>query len=128
MASYARATHEHRLAESATWPWLPAGDTGATVAHPYCVDCGSIKSVGTERALDMGGLMNLLGRLRVVLEARGHRVTQVQRRLIGQRLTALEADDKFAQSRSRQYDLVAGCVSAVVGIPEHVVHSYLHHC
>lgn len=98
------------------------------VPHPYCADCGSIKSVGSERAMDLGGLMNLMGRLRHLLEARGHRLTEAQRRLIGQRLQHLQVDDVFDQSRAAQYMLLAACVAETTGIPEDVVHSYLHHC
>lgn len=115
----------HRVPGAAHWPWLPTERTGTLSRHPYCADCGLVSSVGSDRALDLGGLANLLGRLGRALRDGGLKLTEAQRRLILKALQAEGADDRFGLSRTHQERLFAQSVAATLGVHQNVIHTYL---
>lgn len=117
----------HRVAPRQDWPWLPVQERGTLAAHPYCERCGLVRLVGGQRALDLGGLANLIARLELRLRE-GRKVTEAQRRLIVKRLEAQDAVDGFGLSRRAQYGIVAEVVGRYTGLPEDVVLSYLCNC
>jgi hypothetical protein len=118
----------HRLAEPSKWPWLPTQGNGVLAQHPWCKDCGLVKTVGAERARDFGGLVNLLGALQRRLEEHGYRVTEAQKRLIVKKLRELEADDTFALTRVSQERALTQVVSRYLGLTPETVDTYLHSC
>ncbi len=118
----------HKLAQRGDWPWLPTQGCGHLAPHPYCEDCGQVKAVGTGRAMDLGGLVNLLADLRRVLDREGLKLTAVQRRLILQALQEKEIDDPFGLSRDRQMEIVTQVASRYTGIHEQAMATYLRSC
>jgi hypothetical protein len=121
----------HRVAPPHAWPWLPAqgGGSGTLAKHPYCEGCGVVRYIGSQRALNLGGLANLLARVEILLKQRtGRKVTEAQRRMIVLRLAALRADDAWAFSREGQRRLVAKVIGKQIGLEADVVESYLHSC
>lgn len=118
----------HVVAERAAWPWLPSDGTSMLAPHPFCVHCGQVRAVGGGRALDRGGLVNLLANLDRRLRDHDLRLTEVQRRLVMQRLLAAEADDAFGLNRVRQRAMVAHAVARVTGLQPDVVASYVCSC
>lgn len=103
-------------------------ERGTLAAHPYCERCGLVRLVGGQRALDLGGLANLIARLELRLRERGRKVTEAQRRLIAKCLEAQDAVDAFGLSRRAQYGIVAEVVGRYTSLPEDVVLSYLCNC
>lgn len=118
----------HRLATPSRWPWLPAQRSGILARHPYCTDCGQVKFVGAGRALDVGGLANLLWRLARFLREIGLRLTEAQVRLILRQLTARELVDPFAISQDSQEAHLVALLTVCLGHPPEVVQSYLRSC
>lgn len=119
--------HEHRIADKQDWPHLPVRRGGAVAAHPYCAECGMVKSIGADRALDHGGLMNRLARLRERLQDSGYVFTDVQKRLVVRRLEDQDAGDAFVRDRASQDVLVAEAVGRALGVPPRVIATYLEH-
>ncbi|MGQ0534484.1 MAG: hypothetical protein ACT4PT_00220 [Methanobacteriota archaeon] len=118
----------HHVAHSKEWPWLPVQDLNVLAPHPFCVDCGLVKPIGKARAVDLGGLANLLSRMERELRAIGLKVTEAQRRLLMKRLEALDAGDAFGLSKESQIRMVAACAASVLGRSEDQLQSLLRSC
>ena len=119
---------EHQVAHRQTWPWLPTSGSGILAPHPFCEDCGLIKIVGTNRGLDMGGLMNLISKLYRRLRDAGVHATEAQKRVVVKNLEAAKAHDDFGLSRRHQNHLVSRIVGECLGVRPSVVESYLRSC
>lgn len=119
---------EHRIPTSDQWPWLPIEGNGVLAHHPYCSDCGLVRAVGSNRAVDLGGLVNLMARLYRALREGGHKITEAQRRLVMARLRSAGADDSFGLTRASQQRLVSKVIGGALGLPAAVVETYLRSC
>lgn len=100
----------HSVAPPTEWPWLPTHDDSGLAKHPYCEDCGQVKTIGRESGLKMGTLTNLLGKVKRQLGDEGDRITEAQSRLILKKLRQEGGDDGFAVPRSTQIELLAEAV------------------
>lgn len=118
----------HEVAGHDSWPWLPTKRGGPTMPHPYCRKCGLVKFVGSDRAMDVGALMNLMGRFERLLAQWGQRVTEAQRRLIARQLAALDVSDPFGLSRAAQMHVLADVLGEHLRIPAPIVETYLRSC
>lgn len=116
---------EHGTIHPDDRPWLPKLEKGDLAPHPYCPDCGEVKALGGQKGLDRGGLVNLIADLERLLEREGHTVTDVQKRLIFNRITDKGLDDAYGFTRKHQLSLVAEIAGEILGLPETVVMSYL---
>lgn len=92
------------------------------------MECGKVAALGSRRALDLGGLLNLLARLVNALARDGRRVTDVQRRLIVRRLRATEADDRFGLTWEAQVKLITDVVAAAANVRPEIVETYVREC
>lgn len=101
----------HDVAPPTEWPWLPTHDDSGLAKHPYCRECGSVKTLGRESGLKMGALANILGHVKRRLRDDGHTITEAQSRLILQRLRQAGGDDEFAVPRSTQIQILAEAVA-----------------
>jgi len=61
--------------------------------HPYCIHCGMVKNISTDRAKPMGYYTNMLARMSI---------TKVQLRLIVKELERICFDDPYSLTRSDQ--------------------------
>jgi hypothetical protein len=61
--------------------------------HPYCIHCGMVKNISTDRAKPMGYYTNMLARMSI---------TKVQLRLIVKELECICFDDPYSLTRSDQ--------------------------
>lgn len=118
----------HAIAERSAWVWLPVAHQGLAARHPWCRDCGEVKHVGSARALDIGGLTNLIARFERLLGEHGRRLTEAQRRLVVNRLRELQADDTFGLSRDAQMKILADTLARYLHLPTDVVGTYLRSC
>lgn len=116
---------DHGLVHPEGRPWLPKQEDKDLAPHPYCTECGQVMGLGRAGGLDRGDLANLLGELERKLERAGHVVTDVQKRLIFQKIREDDIDDPFGFTRETQLALVSRIASRYLGIPEGVVGSYL---
>ncbi len=80
--------------------WLPYkydGRSRGLKSHPYCIHCGVVKNISTDRAKPMGYYMNRLTRMSI---------TKVQMRLIVKELERRNFDDSYFLTRSDQEKLL----------------------
>nr|CBH37228.1 hypothetical protein BSM_07050 [uncultured archaeon] len=76
--------------------WLPykyEGRSRGLKPHPYCIHCGVVKNISTDRAKPMGYYTNMLARMSI---------TKVQLRLIVKKLERIGFDDTYSLTRSDQ--------------------------
>jgi len=76
--------------------WLPykyEGRSRGLKPHPYCIHCGMVKNISTDRAKPMGYYTNMLARMSI---------TKVQLRLIVKELECICFDDPYSLTRSDQ--------------------------
>jgi hypothetical protein len=83
----------HELCGKTQKIWLQfevRGHQKGLKAHPYCIECGMIKSISSDRARPLGYYMNILSSLRI---------SKVQTRLIAKEMEDLgDFDDAFSIS------------------------------
>lgn len=76
--------------------WLPykyEGRSRGLKPHPYCIHCGMVKNISSDRAKPMGYYTNMLARMSI---------TKVQLRLIVKELERICFDDPYSLTRSDQ--------------------------
>ncbi|MEA2052416.1 MAG: hypothetical protein U9O90_06305 [Euryarchaeota archaeon] len=76
--------------------WLPykyEGRSRGLKPHPYCIHCGMVKNISTDRAKPVGYYTNRLARMSI---------TKVQMRLIVKELECICFDDPYSLTRSDQ--------------------------
>lgn len=72
----------------------------------------------------MGGLVNELARICRALAVGGVKVTEAQRRLITQRLAAIDAHDRFSLNRDAQEQTLLRVVSQYTGLQPDTIATY----
>ena len=118
----------HHVAEPRAWPWMPTANHGHLAKHPYCKQCGKIANVGGERALDAGGIANLLARVDHRLRQHGIKLTEAHKRLVMRRLHQGATDDPFGQRRDHQITAIATTIATYVGLTPDTIESYVRSC
>ena len=76
--------------------WLPyeyEGLSRGLKPHPYCIHCGMVKNISSDRAKPMGYYTNMLARMSI---------TKVQMRLIVKELERIYFDDPYSLTRFDQ--------------------------
>ncbi len=82
-------------------------------SHPYCLQCGTIKNISSDRARPLGYYMNILSSLPV---------TKVQIRLIAKDMEELGGfDDVFSMSSFMQEQFFINTVKKYSGLSEHTI-------
>ena len=105
--------------------WLPfeiAGENKGLKLHPYCVHCGSVKNISSDRARNIGYYVNVLARM-------GHHtrcVTKVQMRLIVKALEGCDGfEDPYSMTGYAQRNIFIDAVKKYCNLSEHLVSSML---
>lgn len=116
---------EHKSCGSSEKVWLPYVFQGRELGlkpHPYCSDCGAVKSLSSERPREIGFYVNI-----VVALSKDYKIAQVQKRLIALEMIKLELDDKYALDRHQQEKLFIEIVKKYVNVPEVILRGKLEH-
>lgn len=86
-------------------------------SHPYCLNCGAIKNISSDRARSLGYFMNILSHLPV---------TKVQTRLIAKEMGDLgDFDDGFSFSSFLQEKIFIAIVKKYSSLSEHTIKAAL---
>jgi hypothetical protein len=105
--------------------WLDT-QTGGLKLHPYCVNCGTIKNVSSDRGKKMGYFIRALSDLRKVLEMRGYKVSDAQIRLISKELSEYDGfDDLWWITFSKQKEIFVNVVCKYIRVSRELVESVL---
>ena len=94
---------EHKISGSREKIWLPyyfEGRERGLKPHPYCIECGLIKNLSSDRPRSIGYFMNLIAEL-----GEHHKIVKIQTRLIALEMERLTRDDRFGMDRQQQEDL-----------------------
>ncbi len=111
---------EHEICGSTQKVWLPfepRGHMKGLKPHPYCLKCGTIKNISSDRARPIGYFMNVLSQLSIA---------KVQTRLIAKELENLEGfDDVFSISEFAQEQTFINTVKRYSNLPEQTIRAAL---
>ena len=110
---------EHNSCGSTEKVWLPyfyGGRERGLKPHPYCMECGLIKNLSSDRPHTIGYYMNLLAEL-----GKLYKIAQVQVRLITQEFDAQGLDDSYGIDRQQQEMLFMKIVKIYTNVPENTL-------
>jgi hypothetical protein len=114
---------EHRISGSREKIWLPyyfEGRERGLKPHPYCIECGLIKNLSSEKPRSIGYFMNIIADL-----GSHYKIAKIQTRLIALEMERQALDDKFGMDRMQQEDLFVEIVTRISNIPARAVYEYL---
>jgi hypothetical protein len=114
---------EHKVSGSKEKVWLPyfyKGRERGLKPHPYCVECGLIKNLSSDRLHDIGFFMNVVAKL-----GKRHKIAQVQIRLIILEMEKQMLCDQFGLDRQQQEKLFVDIVTRILNVPARVVSELL---
>lgn len=113
-------TCSHKMCGSIQKVWLPFENRGlmkGLKSHPYCVLCGTVKNISSDRARPLGYYMNILSNLPI---------TKVQIRLIAKDMEGLDGfDDAFSISSFMQEQFFINVVKKYSGLSEQMIRGAL---
>ena len=104
--------------------WLPT-ERGVLKKHPYCISCGVVKNISSDRGKRLGYFANVLANLKKYLEGRGYKVSQAQIRLILKDLEKMDVDDVYSFSFSKQKNIFVKVVTKHIRVRRELVESLL---
>jgi len=104
--------------------WLPI-KTGVLRLHPYCMKCGAVKNISSDKGKKIGYFINSLGRLKEFLERKGYRVSQAQIRLIVKELESGEFQDTYLLSFSHQKGIFTNIVKKYICVSEDLIRNFV---
>lgn len=115
----------HESCGNADKVWLPSEMHGLNKGlkpHPYCVHCGIVKNISSDRARRIGYYVNTLGRL----GRRTGGITKVQMRLIVKELERGDGfEDSYSMTGHTQKDIFINAVKKYCNLSEHLISSML---
>lgn len=114
---------EHKLSGSKEKVWLPyyyEGRERGLKPHPYCIECGLIKNLSSDRPRSIGFFMNVVAEL-----GKRHKIGQVQIRLIALETERQTLSDPFGLDRQQQEKLFVDIVTRILNVPARVVSELL---
>ena len=114
---------EHKISGSKEKVWLPyyyEGRDRGLKPHPYCMECGLIKNLSSERPRRIGFFMNVIAEL-----GKHYKIAQVQIRLIAQEMEKQSLEDKFGMDRLQQEKLFIEITTRILNVPKREVKELL---
>ncbi len=106
--------------------WLQhmvGGNIKGLKPHPFCIRCGMVKNIGSDKARSIGYYMNVLASMGKQLRTPG---ANVRMRLIAKELEQLDDfDDAYSMNRYNQERIFTDLVKKYFQIPDGVVQLFL---
>ena len=106
--------------------WLPhmvREDSKGLKSHPYCILCGTVKNIGSDRAKGRGYFINVVSKIEKYLKLPG---SSVRMRLIVKELEKIEDfDDAYSMSKYNQEKTFIGVIKKYYHIPDKTVQQFL---
>ena len=100
--------------------WLPAAN-GLLGLHPYCMRCGAVKNVSSDRGRKLGYFANAIHNLKNHLSRRNFKISQAQIRLIMKEFIDGGFDDVYSVSFSIQKKAFIQIVKKYIRVSEETV-------
>ena len=114
---------EHKISGSREKIWLTyyfEGRERGLKPHPYCIECGLVKNLSSEKPRSIGYFMNLIAELGI-----RQKVAKIQTRLIALEMERLALDDKFGMDRKQQEDLFVEITTRILNVPARAVYELI---
>lgn len=114
---------DHRSCGIAEKVWLPYTFRDRKCGlkpHSFCIKCGSIKNLSSEKPRDIGYYINVVSDL-----GKRIKISQSQVRLIAQELDRLEIGDKYTIDRYTQEQLFIKIAKKYLNVSEQLIKSAL---
>lgn len=98
-------------------------DVKGLKSHPYCIMCGFVKNIGSDKARGIGYYLNILSHMEKHLGIPG---AKVRMRLVAKELEKIEDfDDTYSMSGYAQERIFIKIVNKYCQIPERVIQPFL---
>jgi hypothetical protein len=110
---------EHKISGNTQKVWMPyyfEGRERGLKPHPYCIECGLIKNLSSEKPRSIGYFMNIIAELGV-----RYKIAKIQTRLIALDIERLALDDKFGMDRKQQEELFVEITTRILNVPARAV-------
>ena len=107
---------DHISCGSSEKVWLPYSYKGRELGlrpHLYCIKCGTIKNVSSDKPRNLGFYANVLASLGTEIK-----IAQVQMRLIALELQRMDFDDGYGLCKHQQDELFIEVVRKFINISE----------
>ena len=114
---------EHRISGSKEKVWLPyyhEGRERGLKPHPFCVECGLIKNLSSERPHSIGFFMNALAEL-----GKRYKITKIQTRLIVLEMEKQTLNDNFGFDRQQQEKQFVEMAAMILNVPPRIIYELL---
>ena len=106
--------------------WLPhivREDIHGLKSHPYCVKCGMVKNIGSDRAKKVGYFINVISKLEKYLKIS---CTSVRMRLVVKDLEKIDSfEDEYSRSKYSQEKTIIILIRKYYQIPERIIQQFL---
>ncbi len=99
--------------------WLPYSYRGMEVGlkpHPYCTECGLVKSLSSEKPRNIGFYINIITAL-----SKKHKIAQVQIRIMAQEMEKADFEEPYGMDRYIQEKLFIEMAKKYLNLPEKVL-------
>lgn len=100
-------------------------EIGVFKKHPYCISCGVVKNISSDRGKGLGYFANVLANLKRYLEGRGYKISQAQIRLILKELEKMDVDDVYSITFSKQKEIFINLTTKYVKVRRELVEQFL---
>ena len=110
---------EHQISGSREKIWLShyyQGRDRGLKPHPYCKECGLIKSLSSDKPHGIGYFLNVVAEL-----GKHYEIARVQKRLIVQEMEKQFIDDRFGIDRQQQEKLFIEIATRILNVPARAV-------
>ncbi len=92
-------------------------------SHPFCIRCGMVKNIGSDRAIGRGYFINVISQMEKHLKIPG---SSVRMRLVFKDLEKIEDfDDGYSMSKYAQEKVFISIVKKYFQIPERTIQQFL---
>lgn len=92
-------------------------------SHPFCIKCGMVKNIGSDRAVGMGYFINVISRIEKHFKIPG---SSVRMRLAAKDLERIEDfDDEYSMSKYTQEKVFITIIKKYYKIPERNIQQFL---
>lgn len=106
--------------------WLPYSIRERPIvlrSHPYCIHCGMVKNIGSDRAVGSGYFINALSQIEKHLRIPG---SSVRMRLVAKELENIEDfEDNYSMTKYAQEKTFINIIKKYYHIPDSTIQKFL---
>ena len=110
-------------AEKVWLPYLVREHNSGLKSHPFCIQCGAVKNIGSDKAKNRGYFINIISQIEKYLNIPG---SSVRVRLVVKDIEKIEDfDDAYSMSKYNQEKIFIGILKKYCQIPDRIIEQFL---